>query len=405
MSSSNDDIQAFAREFQQAAGEGGFNPLSLFTGEPRFHSLFLAPFSPSMQDARESFLKDGSGPLSGLVQQFSQSGLSPVEAAERARQMLSAAQGMCVVVLQDDQGLSTIPQLFFGHLESAYQESVRQLCGESLAADPALEKALKQLAQAAQAGAQGYQLYAAVDSHGNARDYWSELGAALLAGLDEGIFLGAGNRLADLAHWVQLALCGLSDSGKRLEGDELVTVIRCQVLAGNIPAAIISSNLLLEGFEPEDEELLHLLEQISQHAIRLGRPEAAIDFLERQSSAINAILGGCYEWELLRFKALAAAGSDEGRMLAQAEALMRADRKSFRHDLNREPLWQVTSADPGACLSVHQAAEVLDRSINFVAKRLEAGTIPFAQTGEERRIPEAALKAWKAIQDTYRLID
>ena len=91
--------------------------------------------------------------------------------------------------------------------------------------------------------------------------------------------------------------------------------------------------------------------------------------------------------------------------LAQVEALKKADRKSFRHDLNREPLWHVTGKESGTLLSLQEAATKLDRSLNFVAKRLQSGTIPFIIKGEERHIPERGLAAWQAIMEQHELID
>jgi hypothetical protein len=73
--------------------------------------------------------------------------------------------------------------------------------------------------------------------------------------------------------------------------------------------------------------------------------------------------------------------------------------------LNREPLWHVTGKESGTLLSLQEAATKLDRSLNFVAKRLQSGTIPFIIKGEERHIPERGLAAWQAIMEQHELID
>ena len=111
-----DDMSAFAGEIQKMAQSGSFNPFSLIAGETRFHSVFLAPFSPTLREHIGRFLADGTGPLEDVAKSLQQQGASAVEAQTQARNMFAAAQGMLVVVMAGDHGLSTIPQLNFGHL-------------------------------------------------------------------------------------------------------------------------------------------------------------------------------------------------------------------------------------------------------------------------------------------------
>ena len=136
------DAEQFATEVQKLSSNGRFDPFALLAGEVGWHSLFLAPFSPSLSEARSRFLADGSGPLAAVVQQFQQGGADATAAAHNARTVFERAQGMCVVVLAGDRGLDTVPQLFFGHLEDAYRQQVVQLCGEKFSQGEALRQAL-----------------------------------------------------------------------------------------------------------------------------------------------------------------------------------------------------------------------------------------------------------------------
>jgi hypothetical protein len=96
--------------------------------------------------------------------------------------------------------------------------------------------------------------------------------------------------------------------------------------------------------------------------------------------------------------------------LGGAAALFAANRKSARQDLAREPIWRVVVRQPGVLLDTTQAAAVVGRSTTFLAKRLENRTIPYHRTndgvqGEQIRVPEQALVAWKAVIDEYKLLD
>jgi hypothetical protein len=400
-----DEVQKFAQGFQQAA-DGGFNPFSLFTGAPEFHSVFLAPFSPSMVEAIQEFLSSGTGPLESVAQQFQQAGLPPAEANARAREMFQAAAGMCVVVLADEQGLSTIPQLFFGHFEESWRQQVLELCGEQFPDKDSLQAALISIANTAEKGVPGHHLFATVDGQDDPYEFWAGLAEQLLEGLDQGIFGGAADRLKDLGHWIGGALGALRVEGAELDGEDLLHAARCHLVAAEVAQACAAAVLLLSDFEPEDEDLFALIEHLVAMAIKQGQPDLAVAFLEDQAEAIDGIIGGLYELELARFKALAAAGVDKDRLLAGAEALKKADRKSFRHDLNREPLWQVTVAEPGETIAVEAAADRLDRSIAFVAKRVEGRTIPVVLDADgAAAIPVAVLDGWKAVMDAYQLLN
>src|SRR4051812_1280435 len=95
----DEDPKAFAAQLQKLTQGGDFNPFALFGGEARFHSLFLGPFTPSLAKGREQFLKDGTGPITGIVETFKRQGMAAAEAAQAVRGMFESAVGMCVVVM------------------------------------------------------------------------------------------------------------------------------------------------------------------------------------------------------------------------------------------------------------------------------------------------------------------
>ncbi|TVR14659.1 MAG: DNA-binding protein [Planctomycetota bacterium] len=405
MASGNDDFHDIAQQFQQAADSGGFDPLSLLTGDNYFHSVFLAPFAPSMQKAIAAFLDDGRGPLQHLTDQFRSSGLSAAEAAMRARGMLEHAQGMCVIVQENDQGLNTIPQLFFGHIDDTFIDHAVLTCGEQFSHAQTLRRCLKNLARSLKPETPSYKCFALAQGSATPAAYWFDLAERLIGGLDDGVLPNLNARLRDLSFWIIHALSQRQEQENDWDGDALMLLSRLAMVAGDHQHVGRWMARMLADYEPEDEALLQALEQWAQEAITTGQPHLLSDFLAQQAEAINQILGGIYELELLRFKILAAGQASADDLLAQSDAMQRADRKSFRHDLGREPLWQVTIADPGPSIDVAEAADILDRSINFVAKRLDNRTIPHAWRGDELVIPRQALAAWKAVMDHHRLID
>ena len=399
-----DDVHEFARELQQAANSGGFDPFALLTGQRRFHSVFLAPVSPALRGAFDQFMADGTGPLGGVVEQFKAGGLDAAEAANRARMLFEAAQGMCVVVLVDDQGLFTIPQLFFGNLDDAYLDQVVELCGENFPDTDGLRGALIGVRTEAERGKVWPALFGGVQVPDAPRVYWEELGERLVAAIDDGLFGNSPDRLADLAHWTAAAIPASANG--ELDGDQYLVVARCHILAREIEQAVAAASALLQEYEPEDEALAVLVDRLSTAAVIAGKPHVAVDFFTAQAEALDAIIGGCYELALPRFRAVAASMPDAETLIAAAEGLRQADRKAFKHDLNREPLWRCAVEDPGELLDTGAAADLLDRSINFVAKRLENGTIPFYRTSDDEvRIPKAALEAWRAMMEHYQLFD
>ncbi|MDA3959694.1 MAG: hypothetical protein PF961_02805 [Planctomycetota bacterium] len=398
------DGEQFARELQNAAGSGGFNPFSLLTGQRRFQSVFLAPPSPSLAKAVEQFLADGTGPLQAIVEQIKQQGVDAAEAAGRAKMLFEAAQGMLVVVLADDQGLFTIPQLFFGNLDDDFIDGAVGLCGDDFPDQDGLRACLIGLRSEAERGKRWPELFGGEGLGDSALAYWEQIGESLLQGVDEGLFASTPDRLADLAHWTARALD--DSAGDELDGDQLMIAARCHLLAGEIEAAGADLAQLVSDYEPEDEDLAVLLDQFTNGAIAKGEPQRAVALFAEHEAAIDEILGGCYELALPRFKATAAAMASQEQLIAAAESLRQADRKAFRHDLNREPLWRIAVADPGPVLDTHAAAEHIDRSVNFVAKRLDAGTIPFHRNSDgELRIPVQALDAWWAMMQHFNLLD
>lgn len=396
------DANQFAAEVQKLSSNGQFDPFSLLAGESTWHSVFLAPFSPSLTEARHRFLADGSGPLAAVVQQFQQGGADATAAAQNARAVFEHAQGMCVVVLVGDRGIDTIPQLFFGHLEDAYRQQVVQLCGDNFAHGEAVRKALNTLQQRAQAGATWPALHA-----GGLADtvaYWSSLAHTLIAGIDGGMTGTAIDRLRDLAYWIDAATRLCTQAGKAVPAAHQPAVLRVRALAGDPAAAFAGLNAVLATIDDE-EALVTLVLQLGDAAIMQGKAADAAAWHSAATAALEQRFPRFYELRLARFKVLAGQGTDGSGIAAAADALVEAHRKNARHDLSREPLWRVTTSDPGELIDTAQAAELVGRSPSFIAKRLEQGTIPLHRQGDQVRLPKTALLAWKAVMDKHKLLE
>jgi hypothetical protein len=399
------DLSAFAGEIDKLAQSGGFNPFALLAGQTAFHSVFIAPFSPSLESAIARFLADGTGPLADIGKAFQQQGAAPAEASQQARAMFAAAQGMLVVVQVGDHGPTTIPQLHFGGIDETFCAHALAACGEQFPAKDALRAALADLRAKAQGGTTWPALIAGPGAGSNLVAYWEELGDALVDGLDQGAGQGGLERLRDLAHWVARALPAC---GKALKEDAILVAVRCHLAADEAA----QGQALLAGLLSEDADADHLAElvvHLADAAIRQGQGAASGLWLADFVPRFETLFGTCYELRLAAFKLAAAAGAAEPVMLAAAAGLMGANRKSARQDLTREPLWRVTAADPGELLDTAAAAALLERSPTFIAKRLEQGTIPTVRRlengNEVVRLPRPALLAWKAIMDAHKLLD
>ena len=398
-----DEVKQFANQFQQMTGVGGFNPMSLITGHRSWHSVFLAPFTPSLSKAIEQYLRSGDGPLLPSVEAMAkESGKTLDEIAGQARQVFSAAQGMCVVVLADDQGLSTLPQLFFGHLEPDYCKQIVESCGPALPNRELLGDAIERLRTLSQSGETWPALVASAEGTEDVSEYWSDILDQLIHSMDEGLLMGGVAPLRDLAFW---AAAGLRLSNEELDGDELYASTRALTLSGDVAAACECASQMLSDYEPEDEDLARMLEALLAAALAERATADLRKLLKDQAQACNEILGGSYELARVRFQAAVADQAPTMELIHLAEELQSADKRSFRHDLGREPLWQVAVAEPGELLDTNAAADRLDRSIHFVAKRLENASIPVWSDGEQLRIPQTSLDTWKTVMDHFGLLE
>jgi hypothetical protein len=404
----SDDMSAFASEIQKLAQSGSFNPFSLIAGETRFHSVFLAPFSPMLRAHIAQFLVDGTGPLEDVAKSLQQQGATPAEAQAQARQMFTAAQGMLVVVMAGDHGLSTIPQLNFGHLEDGYCDHAVQACGANFSAAQELRGALSELKSKAMGGTGWPALIAGPAAGSHVTTYWLSLAALFIEGLDGGLVslnsVGS-ERMRDLAHFIG---AGVHGSGKALDHDTAVLVARCHLVAGEAEAAAGCLDALLNE-DADAEALAELVVHLSDTAIRQGIPAPAAAWLDTFIPKFELLFGTCYELRIARFKLLAAMAAPEGHLMEAANTLFAANKKSARQDLTREPIWRVV-VDPGPTLDTAAAAEFIGKAAAFVAKRLEQGTIPFhRQSGPSQpdhvRIPAGALKAWLAVMQAHKLLD
>lgn len=397
---SDGDVGQFATEMQQLTTKGRFDPFALFAGQSRLHSVFIAPFSPSLASARAQFLADGTGPLANLVENFQRQGLGPTEAAEAARTMFAAAQAMCVVVLSNDQGLDSVPQLFFGGLDETFVDHALKTCGDQFPHRDALRAQLEGLRDRAIDGAPWWRLHSGEDDD---RTYWTSLAAELVLGLDGGVFGAAPERLRDLAFWIGNAGLACSEGGAAIEAEVLPAVLRCVALGGDPGTAF--AHLAKHIGDLDDEDLVHCLHQIGDVAIARGEADRSVAWLDANIAALGKALGDAYDLQLVRFKALAASGAAADRLVAAAGELIAADKKSARHELTREPIWRVTAADPGEVVETAAAADLIGRSPAFVSKRLDQGTIPTVRDGDQVRLPRQALLAWKAVMDAHALLD
>jgi hypothetical protein len=397
------DLAAFADEVQKMAGRGGFDPFALLQGAMPFHSVFLAPFSPALQRAIHQFLADGTGPLAGAVQALRGQGMPEDAARGRAREMFQAANGMCVVVMASDNGVATIPQLFFGRLDEAWRAHALEACGKEFPGREALTKALADLAAKAQGGTQWPALIAGPEAGSNVLGYWLELASGVVASLDEGIVPVGGERLADLGHWVASAATLLAQN-REVDADDLAAIARCFVIAGSWREAGTALERAAAA-ELGDEETVELLAHWAEAAARAGDGREGAAWLAPRIAAFEQRLGRCYDVTRALFRLQASAQAPGDELLATVELMLARDKKSARHDLTREPIWNVRLADPGEILDTAAAATVIGRSPAFVAKRLEQGTIPTHRQGDQVRIPRGALEGWKQVMEKHRLLE
>jgi hypothetical protein len=402
-----DDLAALTGDISRLAQTGSFNPFALIAGEDRFHSLFLAPFSPTLQEGITRFIADGSGSLAEVVKVFQANGVSAAEAQESARRMFVAARAMLVVVMAGDHGVATIPQLFFGSLDDSFCAHALKACGERFSAGAELTAALHQLRARLQAGVAWPQSVAGPRAQGGGQAYWNELARLLIAGLDGGMLPpGSSERLRDLAHWAAAAGHALPPGTDALH---LARQARLLLIAGEEQGAAAALDQLLSA-DADADALAELAVQLADAALARGPVQAASSWLAAFSARFETLFGSCYELRLAAFRLLAGAASPASVLLAGAASLLAANRKSARQDLAREPIWRVVAASPGRLLDTTEAAALIGRSTTFLAKRLENRTIPWyrsaaAAAGDQLRLPEQALLAWKAVMDEHKLLD
>ncbi len=404
--------------FAQLTQQQDFNPLQmmseLMAGKSRFHSLFIAPFTPTFAAARQQYLTDGTGPLTSIASELARQGAPDAPAA--ARSMLSAAEGMCVVVMALDHGVTTMPQLFFGHLTVELRAQMVAACGEAFPQPAMLASALAELAKLAEAvDGMPKTLIAGPAWDGDVATYWLELAAALSEGLEEGHpGLGGGfERLADLGWWVSQGIIH-SHAGREVSADDVELLIRCQLLAGEAAAAGQGIDVLIRAGEADEDLVIELVNAFADGAIRSRQALPAAQWLVGHLPAWNAAMGGLYDLPLALLRMQAAAGVAAEDLLPTARLLVTANRKAARNDLTKEPIWEVV-AEPGELLDTVAAAQVVGRSTSFIAKRLEARTMPWHRHDHQRtaesasidqvRIPARALAAWVAVMNELKLLD
>lgn len=401
--SSSDDV---TKAFDQLLTPGGadVDPLrmmaGLMAGRTHLHSVFLAPFTPGFTAARERYLADGSGPLIQVAEELGRQGAPDPAAA--ARGMLSAAQGMCVVVIAQDHGVATIPQLFFGALDQVMRDQMVTACGQDFPDLEAVGQALATLADRLQRN-RWPALVAGPALGPDLGTYWLGLAAATLDGLDTAFAGGGRERLVDLAWWISQGIL-VTRAQQRIDADELELLVRIQLLAGDAVAAGQGLDALIRSDDPDEESVIELLSGFVDGALRAGQALPAAAWLEGVYEAWNEHLGGLYDLPLALVRLHAGAGQGPDALVPAARRLWQANRKAARNDLTKEPLWLVL-ADPGELLDTAKTAERIGRSTSFVAKRLEARTMPWSRSGDQVRIPVQALAGWQAVMQEFGLLE
>jgi len=294
MPADDPDLAAFANDVQSLASQGGFDPFALLGGTLSFHSVFLAPFSPTLHRSRLQFLTQGDGPLAGAVEVLrKQGGLTLEAASARAKEMFSAAQGMLVVVLAGDAGLNSIPQLFFGHLSEDYRRHAVQACGSEFSGRDALLRALAELGAKAAGGTTWPLLVAGPEVGSQALTYWLELASGMVSSQEQLVPRDGGERLADLGHWISSAVA-LLNPGDGLEGDDLVALSSCRLVAGEWQeAAGLIERAGSAGVD--EEELIELVTRWAETAAALGAGHAAAQWLIAALPRFEKILGKSYD--------------------------------------------------------------------------------------------------------------
>ncbi len=388
-----------------------FNPMAmvsgLMTGQTRLHSVFLGPVPPSLQRQISQFLVDGTGPLAALVDQFRQQGApAPLDAV---RALLQAAKGLCVVVIQLDHGVASIPQLFFGHLEENARQQVVAACGETFPVKDALVTALEHLERKL-ASQQWPTLISGPDAGGDVHEYWLDLGAQVVGVRDQGMgnLFGGVARMNDLAWFVAHALPACLPGGK-IGPEDLDLLVRCQLMAGSVIDAGQGIDALVQSGEFDEEGFIELITGFTDGAIaaEAGTPGVIANagaWLGERAAAWSETTGVDYDLWRAVLRLHTAAGVGPEVLLPVVERLWACNRKAARQDLTKEPLWQVMVADPGELLDTAAAAELTGRSTSFLAKRLESATIPFCKSGDQLRLPRPALSAWKAVMEQWQLL-
>ncbi len=402
--SASDDL---AKAFDQFTGDPAFDPLrmmtELMTGQARLHSVFLAPFPPTFAAARTRYLQDGTGPLTAVAEDLKAQGAPQPDQA--ARNLLTAAQGMCVVVIALDHGISAIPQLFFGRLDPEVRTQMAAVGGEGFPDRAGIEQALERLAQ--RLNADRWPALVAGPARGDdLGGYWLALAASLVESLDAGFAGLTGDtreRVADLAWWTANGI-GIARTGQAIDPADVELLVRVQLLGGEPAAAGEGIDALIRADGVDEEGLIDLLTAFVDGAIRAGQTVPAAAWLAQRLPAWSQALGGLYDLPLALIRLQAAAGVGTAELLPSARLLSAANRKAARNDLTKEPIWQVV-ADPGELLDTARAAERIGRSTSFIAKRLDARTIPCNRQGDQVRLPARALDAWKAVMDEFKLLE
>ena len=239
--------------------------------------------------------------------------------------MVEHAQGMLVLIAEDQQGLLAAPQYFHGNLSDAYiDELVRGLPHFDAAG---LRRGLEALRRfQGQQAAWPETLILVDDLHAKPSAAWRNILQGLAESVDESLI--GGMRGGDLAWWAAEATRQLF---LEPDGELLSETTEAYIQAGAMSPALAAAGLLLEEYEVEDEELAQLLERLVQvaQADQDGMAAMALcSWLVDQREELDEVLGGCYELAMPVLQATIAANASYEDWQQAAAALQAADRKA-----------------------------------------------------------------------------
>lgn len=398
------DFEHLAKELESGldAPNAMRDLLGMISGKRRLLALALTPLPEAFQTQVAEFVHTGTGQLAGLAQHFIRQGAPPASALGQAQDYAKRIQGFLVLFSEDDQHADCVTTVFTDDSFTDGKNDLVKSLAQSLATPSAeISAAVDRLCQRAVKGGGLETMIAAPGGSDDPAAIWSTLARRLLHSRANAIHGGG----TDLSQAFGLVAMGLARTERSPSLSRRLDRSRCHALGGQTAEALESLTGLLPNNSIESETLEGLVCDLVEGAIRSGNTAVLIAGLGGLRQALEGNLGGSYEVERAIFRALTASQASGEDLIAAVERLQKADKRAWRHDLTREPLWSVTFA-PKETISVEEAATLLGRSTSAVSKRLETGRLPTYRDAENHIvIPKQAFLAWKAVVERFSLLD